>query len=94
MYPDQQEVQTFEDEETIQIFTTAIQNAVKMPGEMDYSILYEMLLTYEDNTTDLYYLNVEKQKDHIGFLVHASESGIGYSIPNEYKDKIRELLYK
>ena len=94
MYPDQQEVQTFEDEEAIQLFAAAIQNAVKMPGEMDYSILYEMLLTYEDNTTDRYYLNVEKQKDHIGFLVHTSESGIGYSIPNEYKDKISELLYK
>lgn len=94
MYPDQKEVQTFEVEETIQLFADAIQNAVKMPGEMDYSILYEMLLTYEDNTTDLYYLNVEKQKDHIGFLVHTAESGIGYSIPTEYKEKIRELLYK
>ncbi|WP_100333052.1 hypothetical protein [Bacillus alkalisoli] len=94
MYPDQAEVQTFKDKETIELFATAIQNAVRMPGEMDYSILYEMLVTYDDNTTDLYYLNVEKQKENIGFLVNTSDTHIGYSIPKEYNDKLSELLYK
>ena len=93
LYKDQFETRIYNDEESLALFMETIENAVEIPGILDYVVLYDMVVTFEDETTMNYYLNIEIEKDRKGLLVEASNSSKGYSISSELYNRLSTLIY-
>lgn len=86
------ENQSFNDEESIQIFEEAINTAVEMLGELDYSAEYSMTISYSNNVTKNYDLSLGSDRTMRGLLVDPVNTGQGYEISVDYANKLRDLV--
>ncbi|KEQ22767.1 hypothetical protein [Paenibacillus tyrfis] len=85
----------FKEEAELKLFTDAIKKAEKMPGILDYFVILEMRITFEDRTSKMFYLNISNSTDlQTGLLIEQSKSEQGYQISSKISERLRETIYK
>ncbi|MFB0842083.1 hypothetical protein [Paenibacillus oleatilyticus] len=84
----------FKEEAERKLFTDAIQKAEKLPGILDYFVIFKMRVTFEDHTSKMFYFNISNTTDlQNGLLVEQSNSEQGYQIPSKISERLRETIY-
>ncbi|QWU15315.1 hypothetical protein [Paenibacillus sophorae] len=84
----------FENARSIKIIEEAINNAIKMKGELNYVAEYSLTVTFANNTTKNYHLSLGSDRTMNGLLVDQSDTGQGYEISMKYANHLRDLLKK
>ncbi|AJS59314.1 hypothetical protein [Paenibacillus sp. IHBB 10380] len=84
----------FDDTQSIKIFEEAINNAIKMLGNLDYVAEYNLTFTSSNNTTKNYHLSLGSDRSMKGLLVDQSNSSQGYEVPMKYANQLRDILKK
>ncbi len=74
-------------------FEAVLEQAERMEGILDYGIMYIMHVTQSDGTQKQYVLNVSDEDNTTGLLVDLDVSEVGYSIPKELHQQLREMIY-
>ena len=88
------ENQSFNDEESIKIFEEAINTAVEMLGQLDYSAEYSMTISYSNNATKKHDLSLGSDRTMSGLLVDHMNTSQGYEISVDHANKLRDLISK
>ncbi|MCP1307333.1 hypothetical protein [Paenibacillus tyrfis] len=84
----------FKEEAELKLFTDAIQKAEKLPGILDYEVIFKMRVTFEDRTSKRFYLNISNTTDlQTGLLVEQSNSEQGFQISPKISERLREVIY-
>lgn len=78
----------------IKIFIQAIKNAAKMEGILNYQAEFEMIVTFNDNTSLIYDLNLGTDPENEGLLVLKFDNHNGYIIQKQDVQNMREIIYK
>lgn len=87
------ENQSFNDNESLRIFEEAINTAVEIPGNLNYSAEYSMTITYSNHVTKNYDLSLGSDRTMKGLLVDQVNTSQGYEISVDYANKLRDLVY-
>jgi hypothetical protein len=91
--PFTEKIVTYENVDELRIFQRAINKALKVKGELDYSVMFFMYLSFEDNTQKKFVLNVADEDGRTALLVDPSDSGQGYTIPKDQTNELRKIIY-
>jgi flavin-binding protein dodecin len=83
----------FEDRNQIKAFEDAINSANKDTREVEYALLFQMHVTFNDGTQKKYKLNVAEDVS-MKNGIFMSADGQGYVIPKEITNELRLLIYK
>ncbi|MBM7566361.1 hypothetical protein [Paenibacillus sacheonensis] len=83
----------FESADEINVFVQVINHSPKIEGDMDYSTLFLMYLTFIDGTEKVFALNVSDLEGAVGLLVKIPGSSEGYAISEEFHRQLRTLIY-
>lgn len=84
--------QQFHDLQAFQVFTTAIDRAVEMPGIHNYGAEYRLNITYSKQTTKAFHLSLGVNREMKGLLVDLDNTSQGYEISVEQANKLRDLI--
>jgi hypothetical protein len=84
---------SFEDKESIEKFTNAINMAEKIEAALDYSAMFMMEIIFTDGTIKGYHLNIINKDKVTGLLVEPPGSSIGYRIPENLCNELRKIIY-
>jgi hypothetical protein len=91
--PFTEKIVTYENVEELRIFQRAISTAILMKGELDYSVMFFMYLSFEDGTQKKFVLNVADEDGRTALLVDTADSGQGYEIPKDQTTELRKIIY-
>ncbi|KIL34999.1 hypothetical protein SD71_15060 [Cohnella kolymensis] len=91
--PFTEKIVTYENVDELRIFQRANSKAVKMQGELDYSVMFFMYLSFEDGTQKKFVLNVADEDGRTALLVDTADSGQGYTIPKDQTNELRKIIY-
>ncbi|CAI6015716.1 hypothetical protein PAECIP112173_00054 [Paenibacillus sp. JJ-100] len=84
----------FDRSDEIQIVTEAIFSAERMQGILDYAAEYKMNITYADGSVIRYDLSLGTDPEMQGLLVNQEDTMIGYSIPLENANQLRQVIQR
>ncbi|UPK45549.1 hypothetical protein [Paenibacillus pabuli] len=84
----------FEDPVEIGIVIEAINKAERIAGSLDYSVEYKMNLTDADGSLTKYDFSIGKDPKQSALLVNHEDTHVGYSIPIEDANRVRELIQR
>ncbi|WP_308639755.1 hypothetical protein [Paenibacillus silvisoli] len=80
-------------EDDIEAFANAMNNAEKMAGVLDYGVIFNMAITYENGSEERYVLNIDNDENSVGLLVNLNDSGQGYTISEQATRMLRTIIY-